>query len=67
MGHMIGNLLGVSDKLPLKAGLGETYTAKLDDGTAFYAEQISVAPSIIRFLIVEANNRFKLSGDFCVV
>jgi hypothetical protein len=66
MGNLIGNLLGVSDKLPLKAGLGETYTASLDDGTSFYAEQVSVAPAVTRFLIAGPNDRFKLSGDFGV-
>jgi hypothetical protein len=67
---VVGNLANVfltsSEKVPLKADIGETYNASLDNGTQFYAEQVSVAPSITRILVIGPNRDFIFSGQVSV-
>lgn len=56
-------LLESTEKLPIKALLGETLIANIEDDLYIYLEQISVAPAITRVLITSVYKKLKLWGD----
>lgn len=56
-------MLEANEQLPVKALLGETLTANIEDETHIYLEQVSVAPSITRVLITSIYKKLRLWGE----